>query len=78
MKSQHLTRLPLVAFWCAILVTLWLTQAPAVPSVPGGDKLHHVLTFAFLGLLSWAAYPDTAVWRRSGLLLGFGAAIEML
>ncbi len=67
-----------IAFWLAVLVTLWSTLSPSVPAPPGNDKIQHFVMFAILTALFWLSSPDTSVARRSFFLLGFAALIEIL
>ncbi|HHH39060.1 MAG TPA: VanZ family protein [Sedimenticola sp.] len=69
-----------LALLCALLIGLLsLTPLPALPELPGGDKLQHFIAYAVLAFLATCARPGTR-----GLLLAltaviaYGGIIELL
>lgn len=78
MTSRSIRAFLAIAFWAAAIFSIWLTMAPVVPNVVGGDKVQHVAVFALLTLLLWVAYPRLPVGWRGGCLLAIGATIELL
>ncbi len=67
------------AFWGAVVVTAIFAFGPSPDgSVPGRDKVYHVLTFLTLGLLGSFAFPRTDLTRLALLLLAGGVLIELI
>jgi VanZ family protein len=60
-----------------VIAALTLTPGTSLPSVPGSDKLHHVLAFAALMFPCAFVYPKSLPWVLSGSLM-FGGSIELI
>lgn len=70
-------RLIQLAFWAAILLTLYLTLKPITVPAPGSDKTQHLVTFGLLMVGAALAYPRARPWPLAAALSGLGAAIEV-
>jgi hypothetical protein len=69
-----------VLFWSAAVFALVMASLPQPPALPGApsDKVQHVLAFACLALLGWAAYPRLGAFKLVLGLSAFGALIELV
>ena len=69
-----------LAFALIALVIAAMALAPgaaAAPRLLGWDKVEHAAAFAALALLARAAWPGLSRRRTAGLLLAYGAGIEI-
>jgi VanZ family protein len=67
-----------VAFWLAVVMTLYLCLRHVDVVMPISDKKQHAFTFGALTLLAAAAYPYRNVFVEAFALSGFGALIEFI
>jgi len=67
-----------IAFWLALLVTLWFAWIPTPPTLIDNDKSQHMLAFAVLSLLFSMAYPKVRWYWVLGIFALVGAAIEVV
>ena len=70
-------RMPKLAFWTAVAVTLYFALSPAPPELIKGDKSQHVLAFVVLTALFRWAYPTARWFWILGSLALIGGAIEI-
>jgi VanZ family protein len=72
-------RLPILLFWCAMVLALVLALMPLPPQLPGApsDKVQHILGFLVLAVLARWAYPATTTLLLLVGLSAFGALIEV-
>ena len=67
-----------IAFWGAVVVTLWFALYPQPPQLLPTDKDQHVLAFGVLTVLALAAYGPERWLVATIALATFGGAIELL
>ena len=72
-----IARMPKLAFWTAVAVTLYFALSPAPPELIKGDKSQHVLAFVVLTALFCWAYPTARWFWILGSLALIGGAIEI-
>ncbi|MFM7295268.1 MAG: VanZ family protein [Burkholderiales bacterium] len=76
MNLQRLVRVVAIGVTCAV----WLfSLMPVTPTIPGGDKLHHLLAYAGLMLMWRLAIPAATVRTQAtlaALIMLMGIAIE--
>ena len=76
MNLQRLLRIAAIGVTCAIWV---LSLMPITQTIPGGDKLHHLLAYAGLMVMWRLAAPQATVRTQVKLAILFmlmGVAIE--
>jgi VanZ family protein len=76
MNLQRLLRIAAIGVTCAIWV---LSLMPITQTIPGGDKLHHLLAYAGLMLMWSLATPQATLRTQIKLAVLFmlmGVAIE--
>ena len=66
-----------LAVAAAIAVATLLPVPALPPAPPGGDKLHHFVSFAALVLPLVAVRPRAALWAVP-LAVAYGGAIELI
>ena len=67
-----------LAFWSALLVTLYFAWSPAPPALIENDKYQHMLAFVTLTALFCWAYPTARWFWILGSLALVGGAIEIV
>lgn len=72
-----IARIPKLAFWAALAVTLYFALSPAPPELVKGDKSQHVLAFVVLTAMFCWAYPTARWFWVLGSLALIGGAIEI-
>ena len=80
MTEDRLFRLALVvsALLAVVIAVFTLLPPQAMPEAPpGGDKLHHFVSFGALVLPVVAVRPRTALWAVP-LAAGYGGLIELI
>lgn len=72
-----INQIPKLAFWAALIVTLYFALSPSPPVLVANDKSQHILAFATLTALFCWAYPKTRWFWVLGSLALIGGAIEI-
>ncbi|MBU0825118.1 MAG: teicoplanin resistance protein VanZ [Alphaproteobacteria bacterium] len=72
-----INQIPKIAFWAALIVTLYFALSPAPPVLVANDKSQHILAFATLTALFCWAYPKAKWFWVLGSLALIGGAIEI-
>ena len=67
-----------LAFWAALVVTLWFAWYPAPPTLLSSDKWQHMLAFAVLTTLYFLAYPKVRWITVFASMAALGALIEVV
>ena len=75
--NRWAVRLAAVVSGLGIVVVMLLPPTTLTPPAVGGDKLHHMVAFAVLGLLVALAWRPRLVVTAGGVTL-YGAALELL
>lgn len=78
--KRRLEPLLRIAFGLLFLLVSWLALTPQPPTLSSGnDKSDHLLAFLTLTLLLCQGWSRRLAWRSIlALMLGYGAAIELL
>jgi VanZ family protein len=63
--------------WALALAVVMLLPSDSVPQAPGGDKLHHLVSFAVLGCVVALACPHRLI-VAIGFAAIYGAVLEFL
>ena len=82
MPLRQLRTYPFLANWLSGLIALsiiWLSLTPLaeLPSVPGGDKTHHIIAYAALAIPTAFAYPKRLL-ILAVLYILLGGLIELM
>ncbi|MEY4722299.1 MAG: hypothetical protein RIQ46_2024 [Pseudomonadota bacterium] len=81
MNSSSLPRLARLLFWGALVfasVMAFLPKPPKLPSHDWGDKWEHAAAFLVLTALAQAGFGKAARWRVLGVMVAYGALIEVV
>lgn len=77
MTSRDISALLLTVLIALGIGAVTLAPPAGLPSVPGSDKMHHVLAFALLALPA-ALLSPRMLWAVVPLAAAFGAGIEVV